>query len=54
MFLMTGLLCNRLLIEGCFSLLILRDVFTEDLPEDFMEGGGQGGDPKGGRGRGGD
>lgn len=52
MFLMTGLLCNRLLIEGCFSLLILRDVFTEDLPEGFMDGGEGGGDR--GKGRGGD
>ena len=35
MFLISGILANRLLIECCFSVLILRDVFTEDMPDDY-------------------
>lgn len=37
MFMICGLLGNRLLIECCFSVVILRDVFTEDLPEDYID-----------------
>ena len=37
MFLICGLLGNRLIIECCFSVLILWDVFTEDLPEDYID-----------------